>query len=469
MTVTKESTPGEILAKQIIEQYNPKSVADMQNALKDIFGPMFEAMLQVEMKAHLGYESNDHGAKTTENRRNGYTSKKIKTSGGEVDIKVPRDRDSSFEPMLVPKRKKDVSEIEQKVLAMYARGMSQRDISATIEDIYGFEISHDTISQITDCVLEELNNWQNRPLKKMYTFLFVDCMYVTIRKEYESKTYAVYTFLVYIQSYKAVHIPTDEDNAVKEYIRMRDDVNDSLKRLKQQITVFCIRNGKIYRGVVGKSYWTKKHLNWLEKLEFNHPVLKETLEEYIALFYVLCEKVETYDAKIAEISQTPRFEEPVKKACCLLGIATHTAMATISEISDFTRFPSAESFAAYLGLVPGEHSSSNKRNQLGITKQGNTHIRRLLVEAAQSYTKGQIGKKSVALKKRQAGMDSKIVAYADKCAERLKRKYVRIALHSNRNIAKTAVVRELACFIWGLMTDNYGECRGNVENRPKIL
>ena len=137
----KDSTPGENLAKQIIEQYNPKSVEDMQNALKDIFGPMFEAMLQGEMNDHLGYESNDHGSKSTDNRRNGYTNKKIKTSSGEVDIKVPRDRDASFEPKLVPKRKKDVSEIEAKVLAMYARGMSQRDIAETIEDIYGFEIS----------------------------------------------------------------------------------------------------------------------------------------------------------------------------------------------------------------------------------------------------------------------------------------------------------------------------------------
>ena len=197
MAKRKESTPGEKLAKEIIEQYNPKSVADMQNALKDIFGPMFEAMLQGEMNSHLGYESNDHGAKRTSNRRNGYINKEIKTSSGELEIKVPRDRDGSFEPRIVPKRKKDVSEIEEKVLAMYARGMSQRDIAETIEDIYGFEISHETISEITDCVLEELNDWQNRPLKKMYTFLFVDCMYVTIRKEYESKNYAVYTILGY--------------------------------------------------------------------------------------------------------------------------------------------------------------------------------------------------------------------------------------------------------------------------------
>ena len=204
----KESTPGEKLAKQIIEQYNPKSVEDMQNALKDIFGPMFEAMLQGEMNGHLGYESNDHGSKSTANRRNGYISKKIKTSAGEVDIKVPRDRDASFEPKLVPKRKKDVSEIEAKVLAMYARGMSQRDIAETIEDIYGFEISHETISEITDCVLDELNDWQNRPLKKMYTFLFVDCMYVTIRKEYESKSYAVYTIDDIIPCIRIVFIIT---------------------------------------------------------------------------------------------------------------------------------------------------------------------------------------------------------------------------------------------------------------------
>ena len=153
--------------------------------------------MQGEMNSHLGYESTDHGAKATDNRCNGYTNKKVKTSAGEVEIKVPRDRDSSFEPKFVPKRQKDVSEIEEKVLAMYARGMIQRDIAETIEEIYGFEISHETVSQITDCVLDKLDDWQNRPLKRMYTFLFVDCMYVTIRKEYESKNYALYTILGY--------------------------------------------------------------------------------------------------------------------------------------------------------------------------------------------------------------------------------------------------------------------------------
>lgn len=185
------------LVNAILDMYQPETAEDVQNALKDIFGPMFEAMLQGEMNNHLGYNSNSKEKKETENRRNGYIDKTIKTSMGEMNISVPRDRDGSFEPIIVPKRTKDISDIDRKVISMYAKGMSQRDISDTIEDIYGFKVSHEMISQITDCVLEELNEWQNRPLKKFYPFVFVDCMYVTIRYEYEVKETAVYTILGY--------------------------------------------------------------------------------------------------------------------------------------------------------------------------------------------------------------------------------------------------------------------------------
>lgn len=185
------------LVQSILETYQPETAEDVQNALKDIFGPMFEAMLQGEMNNHLGYDNNSKEKKTTENRRNGYIDKTVKTSMGEMNISVPRDRDGSFEPVIIPKRIKDISDIDRKVITMYAKGMSQRDISDTIEDIYGFKVSHEMISQITDCVLDELNEWQNRPLKKFYPFVFVDCMYVTIRYEYEVKETAVYTILGY--------------------------------------------------------------------------------------------------------------------------------------------------------------------------------------------------------------------------------------------------------------------------------
>lgn len=205
MTRNKRDPKKVALAQAIIDAYNPNSVEDMNDALKDLFGPLFESMLQGEMNNHLGYESNDKGIKQTENRRNGYTKKTLKTSHGEVEIESPRDRDGSFEPVLVPKRKKDVSAIEEKVLAMYARGMSQRDISKTVEDIYGFSVSHEMISDITDAILPELEEWRNRPLKKCYPFLFVDCMYVSLRHDYEVNQTAVYVILGYdLRGYKEI-------------------------------------------------------------------------------------------------------------------------------------------------------------------------------------------------------------------------------------------------------------------------
>ena len=193
----ERSEASRAIAKAILDQYKPTTTEEMQDALRDIFGPMFEAMLQGEMDSHLGYESNDRGAKSTSNRRNGYTEKTVKSSMGEIDIRTPRDRDGSFEPQLIPKRAKDISGIEDKVLSMYAKGMSQRDIADTIEEIYGFEISHETISTITDRVIDTAREWQNRPLKKFYTFLFVDCLYVNIRKDLETKSCAVYVILGY--------------------------------------------------------------------------------------------------------------------------------------------------------------------------------------------------------------------------------------------------------------------------------
>lgn len=193
----KRNPAAEAVAKAIIENYQPETVEDMQDAIKDIFGPMFESMLQGEMDTHLGYVSNDHGYKDTTNRRNGYNDKTLKTTYGDVPIRSPRDRDGSFEPQIIPKRETDVTSIEDKVLSMYARGMSQRDISSTIEDIYGFSISAEQISNITDRILDEVNEWQNRPLKPMYAFLFVDCLYVDIRREMETKSCAVYVILGY--------------------------------------------------------------------------------------------------------------------------------------------------------------------------------------------------------------------------------------------------------------------------------
>lgn len=251
-------------------------------------------------------------------------------------------------------------------------------------------------------------------------------------------------------TYSSVYVSDDEDNAVKEYIRMRDDAHTMLKQTKQQIIAFCNRHGHIYQG---KSRWTAKHMTWLRSLVFDNDVLKEILEEYLATYNQLNDKVERYEKRIAEFADREKYADKVKRLVCLKGVKVHTAMSLIAEIGDFRRFPTAQQFSAFLGLVPGEYSSGNSQHRLGITKAGNSHLRRLLTESANCYNRVRLGKKSKDLKQRQYGNPPEVIAYADKANERLRRKYVKITAHSNANIAKTAVARELACFIWGMMND----------------
>jgi transposase len=178
------------------------------------------------------------------------------------------------------------------------------------------------------------------------------------------------------------------------------------------------------------------------------------LDEYLLHLKQLEEKIATYDKRITEFAGENRYKESVCKLSCLKGIATHTALSLVSEVGDFHRFPTAQHFSSYLGLTPGEHSSGNSQHSLGITKAGNSHLRSLLVEAAQCFSRGAVGQKSAALKARQEGNSGAIIQYADRANERLRRKYMRITMRSSSNIAKTAIARELACFIWGLMTDH---------------
>jgi transposase len=254
-------------------------------------------------------------------------------------------------------------------------------------------------------------------------------------------------------TYSAVHIPTAQDDAVKEYIRMRDSQKKALKAVKQQILALVLRQG--YRYELGKNYWTGRHVAWLRSLDLGG-LLQETLEEYLITYDYLTNKIERLDMRIEELAGTEHYQEKVKKLSCLIGVKTHTALSVIVEVGDFARFAKADKFAGYLGLVPGEDSSGAKQKRMGITKAGNSHVRRLLVESAQSYTRGAVGHKSAALKKRQAGNTPEVIAYADKANERLRRKFYRMVLKnkSQRNVAATAIARELACFMWGMMTDN---------------
>lgn len=253
-------------------------------------------------------------------------------------------------------------------------------------------------------------------------------------------------------TYSPVYVPDEDDNSVKEYIRMRDDHKLALKKVKQQILSLVLRLGKHFD--CGKSYWTIKHLNWLKTLELSQ-INRETLSEYLVTYDNLVSKIERYDLRIEEMAQTEKYQDSVRKLICFSGIKTHTALSLVVEIGDFRRFEKASKFAGYLGLTPKENSSGNSVKRSGITKAGNSHLRRLLTEAAQSVSKGHIGIKSKNLTKRQHGNSPEVISYADKANERLKRKYHKLQYRNvKRNVAITAISREIACFVWGMMTNN---------------
>lgn len=252
--------------------------------------------------------------------------------------------------------------------------------------------------------------------------------------------------------YSAVYVPSVEDNAVKEYIRMRDDVKQNLKSIKQQIIALCTRNGFNYTD---STYWTNKHINFLSKIVFEDELLKETLDEYMSEYNHLTDRINAFDRRIEELASKEIYVERVNRLKCFSGIKTHTALSLIVETSDFKRFAKGSDYGAWLGMIPIQDASSNKDNRFGITKSGNSHLRRLLTEASQAFAKGTVGYKSKDLKSRQEKCSSEIVNYADKANIRLKKKYYKMIQRGKKaNVAKVAVARELACFVWGMMTDN---------------
>lgn len=151
----------------LIDEYDIETAEDIQEALRDLLGGTIKSMMEAEMDDHLGYERYERN--DSSNYRNGTKSKRIRSTYGEFDIDIPQDREGTFDPQIVKKRQKDISEIDQKIISMYAKGMTTRQISDQIEEIYGFDCSESFISNVTDKVLQDIDDWQKRPLAKETT------------------------------------------------------------------------------------------------------------------------------------------------------------------------------------------------------------------------------------------------------------------------------------------------------------
>lgn len=195
MKKEKRDPRGHELLREMIEIYQPQSIKDIQNMLKDMFADTMEDMLKAELDAELGYSKSSQAPKTTSNRRNGSYPKTVTSNMGELKLDIPRDRNGDYEPELIPKGTSDVSALEEKVLSMYAKSMSDRDISDVINEIYGFSLSHETISHIVDRVQPRVIEWQNRRLDKVYPFVYMDALMVNMKSDKKSGKYAVYSII----------------------------------------------------------------------------------------------------------------------------------------------------------------------------------------------------------------------------------------------------------------------------------
>ena len=221
---------------QLLEEYDIQTAEDIQEALKDLLGGTIKEMMEAEMDDHLGYSKSERS--DSDDYRNGYKRKRVNSSYGSMEIEVPQDRKSTFQPQVVKKRQKDISDIDQKIISMYAKGMTTRQISETIEDIYGFETSEGFISDVTDKILPQIEDWQNRPLDEIYPILYIDAIHYSVRDNGIIKKLAAYVILGITTAGKkevlSIHVGTNE--SAKYWLSV---LNELKNRGVKDILIVC--------------------------------------------------------------------------------------------------------------------------------------------------------------------------------------------------------------------------------------
>lgn len=224
------------IIQQLLHEYDIETAEDIQDALKDLLGGTIKEMMEAEMDDHLGYQKSERS--DSDDYCNGYKSKRVNSSYGSMDIDVPQDRKSTFEPQIVKKRQKDISDIDQKIISMYAKGMTIRQISETIEDIYGFETSEGFISDVTDKILPQIEDRQNRPLDEVYPILYIDAIHYSVRDNGVIRKLAAYVILgINTEGKKEVLSITVGDNESSKY--WLSVLNELKNRGVKDILIIC--------------------------------------------------------------------------------------------------------------------------------------------------------------------------------------------------------------------------------------
>ena len=239
------------IIRQLLEEYDIETAEDIQDALKDLLGGTIKEMMEAEMDDHLGYEKSQRS--DNDDYRNGYKRKQVNSRYGSMEIEVPQDRKSTFEPQVVKKRQKDISDIDQKIISMYAKGMTTRQISETIEDIYGFETSESFISDVTDKILPQIEDWQNRPLDEVYPILYIDAIHYSVRDNGVIRKLAAYVILgINTEGKKEVLTITIGDNESAKY--WLSVLNELKNRGVKDILIICADGLTGIKGAIATAF-----------------------------------------------------------------------------------------------------------------------------------------------------------------------------------------------------------------------
>jgi transposase len=244
-----------------------------------------------------------------------------------------------------------------------------------------------------------------------------------------------------------VHAPTEDDEAVRDLCRCREDAKEDRERARHRLTKLLLRRGLVYRT---GTHWTGAHRAWLYRVQFERSTDRTVFEDYLRALEHVEERLRTLDEQLAAAAQQPPYREPVGWLRCFRGIDTVTAVTIVAELHGFERFQTARDLMAYLGLVPSEHTSAEHPRRGSITKAGNHHVRRLLVEAAWHYRhRPGVG---ATLRKRRAAQPTRLIGLADKAQQRLHRRYWHfLGRGKPPNQAVVAIARELAGFVWAAL------------------
>lgn len=220
----------------LIDEYDIETAEDIQDALRDLPGGTIKSMMEAEMSEHLGYEKSERF--DSDNYRNGTKTKKVRSKYGEMSVDVPKDRNGTFEPQVVKNRQKDISSIDDIIIGMYARGLTTRQISDQIEDIYGFECSESFISNVTDKILTEIEDWQTRPLDSVYPIVFIDAVHFSVRDNGIVRKLAAYVMLgINCDGEKdIISLSIGENESAKYWLGV---LNELKNRGMQDIMVIC--------------------------------------------------------------------------------------------------------------------------------------------------------------------------------------------------------------------------------------